>query len=511
MDFGGLADRIPDEAPVAGGQPPDYSADLPEDAETAAVARDPQIPRWMIVLAVGAFAASVAVLAALDVASPGQRWFMLDLQIYRWGGHVVRHSGDLYGSHFPHYHLRFTYPPMAALIFAVLSPLSMPALKWLVTVGGIISLAVTLWLVWGALGYRRSAERVGAALAVAGVALWLQPVQQTLAFGQVNLILMLIIVADLCLPDTAWRKGMGIGLAAGFKLTPLIFIPYLLLTGRFRAAGVSLATFAVTVAGSLILLPAQSRQFWLGGLLLNSHRTGNNAYVGNQSLHGTLARLLGGVTAAQPYWLASAVIVGVVGLLFAAWAARRGHEMIGVLTCALTGLLISPVSWSHHWVWIAPALAVVADQAFRNWAPASPPPRSGQDTGGLSGWQWWHGWRRWAGWAGVVALAAPFLVVPQRLVPVSIVQGTGADGAQLLTGNLYVTVGLILLCLAGFALMVHERVPSSSLLDGLGRSRGVKIKPLRGRFGNLDTPAPAEGMAAIEEHGGGAGHSDRKC
>jgi alpha-1,2-mannosyltransferase len=399
----------------------------------------PPAPRWLLSLGVVMFAASVATLAVLDVASPGQRWSMLDLQIYRWAGLVVRHSGNLYGSRFPHYRLRFTYPPMAALVFAALSAVSMSALKWLLTVASIAGLVATLWLTLGTLGYRRSAGRIATALAAAAVALWLQPVQDTLVLGQVNLVLMLVVLADLCLPGTAWFKGIGVGLAAGFKLTPLIFVPYLVLTRQFRAAGVALAAFTLTIVGSLILLPGQTGQFWFGGLFLQSGRAGNNAYVSNQSLHGALERLLGGETAAQPYWIASSVIIGVVGLLLAASAARHGSGITGILTCALTGLLISPVSWSHHWVWIAPALVVTGDLARRGR---------------------WTDWRRWAAWCGVAVLAAPFFTLPEVLVPASVVQGKGADGLQLLIGDLYVIAGLAALCLVGLILTTHQRRPA---------------------------------------------------
>jgi alpha-1,2-mannosyltransferase len=445
-----LAGHVPDAAPRAGGQPPGDSADLAQPAVTAMGGQ--RMPEWMIAVGVAVFAVSLTALTVLEVASAGQR-SMLDLQIYRWAGLLARHAGDLYGSRFPHYHLGFTYPPMAALVFAALAAVPMLALKWLVTVGSIASLVVTLWLTWGALGYRRSAGRIGATLAAAGVALWLLPVQLTLSFGQVNLIVMLIIVADLCLPDSARGKGIGVGLAAGFKLTPLIFVGYLLLAGRIRAAGVALATFAVTIGGSLILLPAQSQRFWFGGLFVDSGRTGNTAYVGNQSLHGALARLLGGVSAAQPYWLASSVVAGIVGLLLAARAARRGHEMIGILTCALTGLLISPVSWSHHWVWIAPALVVGADMAIRAGTPALPPIETGDDALQFPGRRRWPRWRQWARWIGVAALAAPFFAPPVALVPASVVQGTGAHGADLLVGDLYVITGLAVLCLVGVRLI----------------------------------------------------------
>jgi alpha-1,2-mannosyltransferase len=295
------------------------------------------------------------------------------------------------------------------------------------------------------------------------VALWLQPVQQTLQFGQVNLILMLIIVADFSLPAGAWPKGMGIGLAAGFKLTPLIFIPYLVLTRQFRMAGTAIVTFAATIAASLVLLPGLSRQFWLGGLFLDSGRTGNIAYVGNQSLNGALERLMGDAQTAHPYWVAASVAVGIFGLLIAAWWARHGHEMAGVLLCALTGLLISPISWSHHWVWSALALAVAADAVVRAavplpWWARSPTGTARPTTQGRR-----PGWRWWAFWPTVTALITLFYMLPQSLIPASVVQGIGARGAQLLTGNLYVAGGLALLCLAGLLLIARKVPPGGDL------------------------------------------------
>jgi alpha-1,2-mannosyltransferase len=412
----------------------------------------------MIAFGAFVFVVSVAALSVLNRGFSSQQWPMLDLQIYRWGGLIVRHSGDLYGSHFPHHHLRFTYPPTAAMIFAVLPTITMPTLRWFVLIGSIASLIMTLWLTCGMLGYRRSAKRIGLTLAAAGIALWFGPVNQTLAFGQINLLLMLIIVADLSQPDARPAKGIGVGLAASVKLTPLIFIPYLLFTRQFRAAGIASATFALTMICSLALLPRQSARFWFSGLFLDSRRIGNNAYTGNQSLHGTLARLLGEAPAAQPYWAAVLALVGVGGLLLAARAARRGREMAGILTCALTGLLISPISWAHHWVWVAPALVVAVDMAIRaqsrNPRPGWPPD---DDIRWLSVWQRRLRSWRWALWAGVAALNLPFFALPQSLVPATVAQGTGAHGIELVTSNLYVFAGLAILCLEG---LIGDRKPS---------------------------------------------------
>jgi alpha-1,2-mannosyltransferase len=409
-----------------------------QGAGVGAVPRNRHGQRRLLVIGIAVFAASAAGRMVIELISSGQHWSMLDLRVYRWGGLIVRHSGDLYGSQFPYHHLRFTYPPIAALMFAALAAFSMPVLGLIFTIASITSLTAVFWLTLGMLGYRRSAVRAAVTLFAAGVALWLGPVQQTLGLGQVNLMLMLVIIADFCLPGGSWAKGAGVGLAAGLKLTPLIFLPYLLLTRRFRAAGISAAVFALTIAASLLLLPSQSNQFWLAGLFLNSGRTGNVAYVGNQSLNGTLARLLGSVSAAQPYWLAAAVVVGALGLLLAARWARRGYEIVGILTCALTGLLISPVSWAHHWVWIAPAIVVAVELAVR-----SSPKAVIRDAGRAGR------WLPWAYGSLAVALAMPFFAVPESLVPASIAQGHGAHGLQLLTGNVYVIVGLVLLCLLG--------------------------------------------------------------
>lgn len=420
-------------------------------------ARDLRIQRWVVTLATVAFTVSVAAtFVTLALATSGKRSPMIDLQIYRWAGLLAVHSGDIYGGYFPHRHLPFTYPPMAALVFAVMAAIPMSALRWLVTVTSLFCLIATLWLTWGMLGYRRSA-RAGATLAAASVALWLAPVLQTLWLGQINLILMFVIVADLCLPDAARIKGVGVGLAAGFKLVPLIFIPYLLLTRRFRAAGVSLATFALTIASSQVLLPRQSQKFWLGRLFLDSSRLGNIAYVGNQSLHGALARLMSSQSAEQAYWLVISVVIGVAGLLLAAWTARRGYEMMGILTCGLTGLLISPISWSHHWVWVAPALVVAVDVAVRICAPSWPSTRPKHGMGRLVSWKWSGRWRRWVRWCALATLAAPFFVLPEGLVPTIVVQGTGAHGIELVTGNLYVIDGLVALCVVGLTTVARER------------------------------------------------------
>jgi alpha-1,2-mannosyltransferase len=197
------------------------------------------------------------------------------------------------------------------------------------------------------------------------MALWLEPVYMTLYFGQINLVLLVLAMIDLALPDSCRWKGIGIGIAAGMKLTPLIFIPFLLASRRIRAGLVALATFAVTVAVGFIVLPTASHDFWFRNLASHAGFT-----LQNQSIDGIVLRLLPGGSAAHAIWLVSAFGVAVAGLTVAALASRRGYELTGIVVCAVTGLLISPISWTHHWVWaVVPGLALVVagERRGRNW------------------------------------------------------------------------------------------------------------------------------------------------
>ena len=139
-----------------------------------------------------------------------------------------------------------------------------------------------------------------------------------------------------------------------------------MLTGRIRAALVAVATFGGSVLVGWALLPSQSHRYWLDWLFMDSKRVGGVGYVGNQSLRAFISRTFGNGSLAGALWFMLALGIGVAGLALArrAWAA--GDDVFGTILCALTALLISPVSWSHHWVWIVPALALLIGWAVRD-------------------------------------------------------------------------------------------------------------------------------------------------
>jgi alpha-1,2-mannosyltransferase len=332
------------------------------------------------VLLAGAIAFGVALACYLAyVLIHPLRWMLnpVDLHVYVGGGLIVRHVTPIYNPHLaaPLYdwpgfrgeNLQFTYPPFAAVVFAVVSVIPWSLLKGLSVAANIALLLAALWVTFRALGYRSGRVRLGATLLVAAVVLWTEPVLRTIYLGQVNLALMALILWDLTQPDTRnsrWWKGAGVGIAAGIKLIPLIFIPYLLLARKFRQAAVATAVFAGTVIAGFIFLPSDSDQWWFHGLFLASRRTGFVSWGGSQSMWALLARMAHGVASAKPIWLVAAVLAGLLGVGCAAILDRAGHQVVAILACALAGLLVSPISWDHHWVWIAPAVAVAAHYAI---------------------------------------------------------------------------------------------------------------------------------------------------
>ncbi|MFG3684805.1 glycosyltransferase 87 family protein [Micromonospora sp. NPDC047740] len=255
----------------------------------------------------------------------------------------------------------FVYPPFAALALTPLAWLSPTAGFWGWTVLSALAVPAVVWLLVAHLtpvGDRRRPTL----LAVGTLAvLPLSPIAGTLLLGNVNTILLALVLVDLLL-ITGRHQGILLGVAAGIKLTPLVFVGYLLLTGRTRAGVTALASFLGTAAIGFLLLPAASATYW-GGAFLDSSRTrppGEEAF--GSSVRGAVLTLLPGPT--QPAWLPASVMVGVVGLTVTVWASRRGEELTGILACAVTGLLISPVTWYAHWVWCVPLLALLA---ARTW------------------------------------------------------------------------------------------------------------------------------------------------
>jgi alpha-1,2-mannosyltransferase len=258
----------------------------------------------------------------------------------------------------------FTYPP-----FAAVAMLPMAVLSWQVTITGhvVATTAATLALLYWFLGpvARRYGWPVWFTVAVGGclVAVF-EPLRETMAFGQVNMMLVVLVVGDLLLlvGRRSPAGGIGIGLATAVKLTPGVFILYLLLARRFRAAFVASSTaLAATVLAALVS-PAASREFWTDALW-DTDRIGTLSFISNQSLEGFVARLHPGDPSTS-LWLALVLVVLAVWVVRTRRAVRAGDDRAGLALTGVLGCLISPVTWIHHLVWLLPALLLLVDRGL---------------------------------------------------------------------------------------------------------------------------------------------------
>ncbi|MFD9567169.1 glycosyltransferase 87 family protein [Streptomyces sp. NPDC059994] len=295
---------------------------------------------------------------------------MIDLMVYRAEGGAVRAGADLYAMRATRARLPTTYPPFAALLFTPLTLLGVPEMRTLATAANLALLVALAHLSLRLAGR----ERPGAALWVAALTVWCEPVWTTLRYGQINLLLAVAVLWDLTRRAGHRGAGAGIGLAAAVKLTPALFALFLLLTGLVRARGAgwnqwlrqaatALAVFAGATLAAALVLPADSRRFWTSTVFETS-RVGLAEDTANQSLRGVLARLLH-IGDPGSWWTAAAALTAALGLYVAVRAELRGERARAVLCCAATALLVSPVSWSHHWVWCVPGLVLLGAHRIR--------------------------------------------------------------------------------------------------------------------------------------------------
>jgi len=359
------------------------------------------------------------VLANVVVHTGGRH---IDLEVYRFGVQAWLSGADMYGTLPPtsdQITLPFIYPPFAALVLVPLAVVSWTpawtALLALSTLALGVTAFVTARALWPSGGR-------GGALSVASVvtplsllvtpgnvidfatgergplAVTLEPVMQTIEFGQINLLLMALVAVDVLVVRPRWPRGVLVGIAAAIKLTPAAFVLYFLLRRDYRAAAVAAASGVVATGIGFLVAPRESWTFWLhnpaGGVSASPFFT-------NQTFQAVLVRAGVDGTARTALWLALSA-----GLLFlAAPAIRRAPAPLALVATAGVALLVSPTSWSHHWVWVVPALLVAFATAWRTrsrgWTVAAvasalvfvvAPHQRGLPRAGTAemAWTWWQ-------------------------------------------------------------------------------------------------------------------------
>ena len=358
-------------------------------ATTQTIADTPRraAARTLIVRRPTLAAAAVCLLSftAFWLAQRAANVSMLDLDVYRAEGWTVLTGGDLYDMRATHALLPTTYPPFAALLFVPLTWMDESTARATVTLANLGLLVALVHLSLRLLGRPVRLPRAAVTLAVAAAAVWCEPVWTTIRYGQINLLLAVLVLWDLTRrADHRWA-GVGIGIAAGIKLTPALFAVFLALAGialgirrlrrggpgwnvHLRRAAVAAATFAGTVTLAAVALPHDSKRFWTE-IIFAADRVGNGEDTANQSLRGILARAL---HTGEPagWWLIPAAAIACAGLAVAVAALLAGNRLPhgpawAAVSCGVTALVVSPISWSHHWVWGVPMVLLLAAEAVR--------------------------------------------------------------------------------------------------------------------------------------------------
>ncbi|KUI03341.1 alpha-(1-2)-phosphatidylinositol mannosyltransferase [Mycolicibacterium acapulense] len=305
--------------------------------------------------------------------------YRIDVDVYRMGGQAWLDGRPLYADG-AMFHTRggldlpFTYPPLAAVVFAPFALLSLEAASVAITVITLVLLivAVTIVLhrcdVWSTTSVTTEPAWLRqawlAAAIVAPAVVYLEPIRSNFDFGQINVVLMTLVIAD-CVPRrTPWPRGMLLGLAIALKLTPAVFLLYFVLRRDVRAVVVTAVSAVVATLIGVAFAWRDSLEYWTE-TVRNTDRIGTATLNTNQNIAGALARL--GLSEGPRFVLWTAACFAVLALTV--WAVRRvlkADEPVLALICvAMFGLVVSPVSWSHHWVWALPTLLVTALVAYR--------------------------------------------------------------------------------------------------------------------------------------------------
>jgi alpha-1,2-mannosyltransferase len=294
-----------------------------------------------------------------------------DLDIYRAGGRAILQGTPLYSGPI-WWGMEWTYTPWAALLLSPLGLISQHSANIIWWAGTIATLLAVVMMCLHRLGYRRTSATAAAAVFTTIAVTALEPVRDTIWLGQINIYLMAAILFDLTI-TTSRTRGLLTGIAAGIKLTPLLFLPYLVWTRQWRACIAMLCGFGGTIAVGALIRPQDSWTYWTA-TFFHAGRVGGTDGPANQSINGTLSQLLryfrlndfaDGETYHAPWWLwlPLAAVTAVWGLSLAARAHRQRREMLAVTLTALTAAAISPFSWGHHWVWCVPLLLMAIDYA----------------------------------------------------------------------------------------------------------------------------------------------------
>ncbi|WP_084467710.1 glycosyltransferase 87 family protein [Actinokineospora inagensis] len=294
---------------------------------------------------------SAVLLSGLWIIFTATRYH-LDLEVYRIGVNAWLSGGDIYGT-LPEtatgVSLPFIYPPFAAAAMVPLTVISQQAANIILSIATVVLTGVTLHVLISALKLSRNW------MALLPLVLFLEPVRATLDYGQINVIIMALVTVDCLIPEPHWPRGVLVGIAAAVKLTPAAFVLYFLLRRDWKTLANAGISFVAATAVGFALAWDESVRFWTSEVFSTSEKVGTGFFT-NQSVLGVLTR----ADAAALWPVLSLVVIAVTVV-----SMRRVPPATAFALNSLAILLVSPISWSHHWVWCLPALVIFAVEGRR--------------------------------------------------------------------------------------------------------------------------------------------------
>jgi len=295
--------------------------------------------------------ATVSVITAITYLAIWGRRYGLDLRVYRDSVDSWRAGESPYLAAFTQSRLAFTYPPFSLLLLSPLTWTSFPVAQWLLWTASIAAATGSVVLVLRERGAEVTSRLWCKAFAWSCVSVMaLEPVRSGVDYGQVEFILMFIIVADLLLMPSSCR-GIAIGIASAVKLTPLIFVMVLIVSRDVKSVVRATTSFLVWTALSWLFWPGLSYAYWFHDVS-DPARVGTIAYGGNQTWYAILHRPPFPADGSAFAWLLLSLVTLAVST-FAAWrCVKVNQKAFAIIQIALAGLLISPISWTHHWIWV---------------------------------------------------------------------------------------------------------------------------------------------------------------